>query len=169
MTKKPLVSKATVGLFLKASPRFNKPMKDIFSDKDLIKLGTHAFEQKFLITNGYKVINRHRYGGASFVLAQKSKIRLMFLLHIYYQDKIVIDEMKRTKKDTKDLYKLLLERAQIQGALAAIAKIDLDDNLDRLTERHPAVKQSVLGTNKGILYVSQPIAKVKYRTPYDNQ
>jgi hypothetical protein len=144
-------------------------MKDIFSDKDLIKLGTHVFEQQFLITNGYKVINRHRVGGESFVLAQKNKIRVMFLLHVHYKDRIVIDSLKCEKKGRQDLYTLLMERARIQGALAAIAKIDLDDNLDRLMERHPAVKQSVLGTNKGTLYVSQPIAKLKYRTPYDNQ
>lgn len=137
-------------------------MKSRFSYKELITLGTYAFEHQFLLANGYTIKEKYRAGGASFVLAQKGKIRVMFLLQIHNQDKIVIDDVKRTKKDKRDRYTLLLERAKLQGALSAIAKINLDDNLDRLIEHHPQGKHSILETDKGILYFSQPIAKLEY-------
>jgi hypothetical protein len=142
-------------------------MKSRFFNKELISLGTYAFEQQFLLANGYTIKEKYRAGGASFVLAAKGNLRVMFLLHIHYQEKIVIDNVKRTKKDKSDLYKALSERAQLQGALAAIAKINLDDNLDRLIKLHPQGKQTILETDKGVLYVSQPIAKLEYRRPYD--
>lgn len=156
-----------VGLSIRGYLKFPNPMKHKYIDHHLITLGTYAFEQQFLIRNGYKVIERYRVNGASFVLTQKDKQRVMFLMHINYNQRFIVDYIKRSKKDKKEIYKLLFEKAQLQGALPALGRLELADNLETLTLGHPSGKLTILETDKGNLYVSQPLAKLEYRTRYD--
>jgi hypothetical protein len=156
-----------VGLSIKGYPKLTNPMKNKYEDHQLITLGTYAFEQQFLIRNGYKVLNRYRLNGASFVLAQKDKQRVLFLMHITHKEKIVIDSLKRTKKDRKEIYKRIFEEAQLQGALPALGRLELADNPETLLKIHPSGQITILETDKGNLYVSQPLAKLEYRTRYD--
>ena len=142
-------------------------MKVKYTDHQIVTLATFAFEQNYLLGNGYKVIHKYRVNGASLVLAQKGKLRVVFLLHITYNDRFVIDYLKKAKKNKNEIYKLLFETAQMQGALPALCKLDLNDNLETLTVGHLSGKLTILETDKGNLYVSQPLAKLEYRTRYD--
>jgi hypothetical protein len=142
-------------------------MKHKYTDHQIVTLATYAFEQQYLRGNSYKVIHKYRVNGASLVLAQKGKLRVVFLLHITYNDRFVIDYLKKAKKNKNEIYKLLFETAQMQGALPALCKLDLNDNLETLTVGHLSGKLTILETDKGNLYVSQPLAKLEYRTRYD--
>ena len=142
-------------------------MKSRYKDSQLITLGTYGFEQQYLFRNGYKVVQKNRINGSSFVLAKKDKIRILFLLRIFYKGEVVIDSSKRTKKDNQKTCHLLVERAKMQGALPAFVRLDFDEDVRYLLEKEKPGKFSIIEVDDETLYMSQPLAKLEYRTPYE--
>jgi hypothetical protein len=139
-------------------------MKSRFTETQLITLGTYGFEQQFLIRNGYKVLQRHRINGASYVLAQRKKVRMLFQVRIIYKDKLVVDSIKRTRNDLQNVYRSFIDRAKTLGAIPALCQFDFDEDVNYLIENQKYGKFSFIEVDGQKIYMSEPISKLEYRT-----